>query len=96
MLGVGVDLVFARGYGVHLRQGAYESWSPPCRQIPATDKAPPGARSDASMSSSRHLVSVLEESVQVAGEVPLEAADRLGRALAFMEAPLDVGDRRGM
>ena len=39
---------------------------------------------------------VLEESVEVAGEVAFEAADRFATSLAFLDATLDVGDRRGV
>ncbi len=39
---------------------------------------------------------VLEESVEVAGEVALEAAGCFAAALAFLDATVDVGDRRGM
>jgi predicted component of type VI protein secretion system len=44
--------------------------------------------------SSRLWRSVFEESVEVAGEVALEAAGRFAVALAFSDATLDVGDRR--
>src|SRR5207248_463991 len=36
---------------------------------------------------------LFEESVEVAGEVALEAADRFAAALAVLDASLDVGDR---
>src|SRR5439155_43685 len=39
---------------------------------------------------------VLEEPVEVAGEVALEAAVCFASGLAFLEASFDVGDRRGV
>ena len=40
--------------------------------------------------------SVFEESVEAAGEVALEAAVGFASCLAFLDASLDVGDRRGV
>ena len=45
--------------------------------------------------SSRHW-RVLEEPEEVAGEVALEAAGCFAAALAFLDATLDVGDRRSV
>lgn len=39
---------------------------------------------------------VLEEAEEAASEVALEAADRFAAALAFLDSPLDVGDRWGV
>jgi hypothetical protein len=39
---------------------------------------------------------VFEEAVEAAGEVALEAAVCFASGLAFLDAPLDVGDRRWM
>jgi len=39
---------------------------------------------------------VFEEPVEAAGEVTLEAAVCLASRFAFLESPLDVGDRGGM
>jgi hypothetical protein len=46
--------------------------------------------------SSRQWRSVFEEPVEVAGEVALEAAGCFAVALAFLDATVDVGDRRGV
>ncbi len=46
--------------------------------------------------SSRQRRAVLEESVEIAGEVALEAASGFAAALAFLDAPVDVCDRGGV
>src|ERR1035437_6073941 len=68
-----------------------------CRPDPSRRQAarPPSARVMLLCLSSRRRRSVFEESVEVAGEVALEAAVCLASGLAFLEAPFDVGGRRG-
>jgi hypothetical protein len=46
--------------------------------------------------SSREWRSVLEEAVEAAGEVALEAAVCFASGLAFLHPSFDVGDRRGV